>query len=193
MELETTQYLFAVAGTFLGYQVHRLKAWSQARDDAHAAQMRSEKWAFYRLQNDIADTDNQMRFIDEANLWPEKPVNKEAYKVLVAVEQWVDKHYHGYRVFAEASLGAFIRASTDEARRSFSGKRADFLIVDAFGKPFLVVEYDGSGHRVDPEKADALRAVKEFALKKARIPLVIIPERASYAYIWQVLRRSVTA
>ncbi|WP_408737301.1 DUF2726 domain-containing protein [Acetobacter pasteurianus] len=63
-----------------------------------------------------------------------------------------------------------------QAFSSYSGKRVDFLLIDRYGLPVLVIEYHGTGHDLSGD-ADDRMAVKRLALQKAGIPLLEIPEK----------------
>nr|WP_242005607.1 DUF2726 domain-containing protein [Acetobacter lovaniensis] len=56
-----------------------------------------------------------------------------------------------WRFAFEVAMGGFIKTpyAPDDSRQkrafnSYSGKRVDFLLIDRFGNPVLVVEYNGS-------------------------------------------------
>ena len=158
--------------------------------------MYPDKWGDKRQRNDLGDYGNQLRFVTEGNLRAINPVNSEAYKVMVIIEKWVAAHYPGYRVFPEISLGTFIKADTDEAFKSISGKRSDFLVVDKFGGPFLVIEYNGTGHKLDrnkPEIARGRRRVKALALEKVNVPMAVIPSLPSADSIERILSETMNS
>lgn len=141
-----------------------------------------EKNKEIRKYNDISDTQNQLRFINECDLHVQNPVNREASQVLYALDEWIKKFRPEWRFSFEVSMGAFIRTTYSQndprqkqAFNSYSGKRVDFLLIDRFGKPVLVVEYHGSGHNLS-DNAEERMAVKRLALHKAGIPLLEIPE-----------------
>lgn len=132
---------------------------------------------------DISDPGNQIRFVQDAQLYPRKPINGEAFKaVFKPVETYLSSKKAGYRLFAEVSMGSFVKTSKYEgtasqrnrAYSSFGGKRVDFLIIDPLGNPALVIEYHGSGHyQGDAERRDA---VKRTVLSRAGIALIEVHE-----------------
>ncbi|WP_232309449.1 DUF2726 domain-containing protein [Gluconobacter cerinus] len=69
-----------------------------------------------------------------------------------------------------------------QAFSSYSGKRVDFLRIDRYGLPVLVIEYNGTGHDLSGD-ADDRMAVKRLALQKAGIPLLEIPEKMGRPHI----------
>lgn len=135
---------------------------------------------------DVSDPANQLKFIKSVNLKSKKPINTEAFRTVFEVaEQVVNEQSANYRIFAEVSMGSFLgtmsgrysQNAQDRAFRSFNSKRVDFLIVDAYGKPKLVIEYQGSGHYQG--NAVERDAVKKLALTKAGVPLLEIAQGAT--------------
>jgi Protein of unknown function (DUF2726) len=132
---------------------------------------------------DVSDPGDQLKAIEAAILTPRKPVNYSASGVLKLLEALVaDRSAHHYRVFAEVSMGAFLRTDAPKghdhiqnlAFRSIISKRVDFLIIDTAGHPAVAVEYHGAGHHQLGGKAAARDAVKRRALEKAGIELIEI-------------------
>lgn len=145
-------------------------------------------------QNNIADTNNQIRFINEAELYVSRPVNREAVTVLYALDDWIKHHQPAWRMSFEVGMGAFIKTrygSDDQGQKaafsSYNSKRVDFLLIDEKGFPKLAVEYHGSGHDLSDDAADRMN-VKRLALSRVGIPLVEVPERTDK----QSIKRMVT-
>ncbi|WP_273793934.1 DUF2726 domain-containing protein [Brucella anthropi] len=139
----------------------------------------------YYEEHDIADAENQIKFISQAELRAVRPVNKEAVRVLYALEAWMVAHRPDWRVAFEVSMGAFIQTPYDPddqikkaAFSSYNSKRVDFLLIDGFGKPMLAVEYHGTGHALSKDASDRMK-VKRLALARAQIPLVELPAKVS--------------
>lgn len=154
---------------------------------------------YWAQLNDIKNTDNQLRFIGSCELYAVPPVNKEASKVLYALTNWIKSNRKDWRLSFEVGMGAFIRTAKNgddavgsAAFSSFNSKRVDFLLVDRFGQPKLVIEYHGSGHHLSPD-APARMEVKRLALSRAGIPLVEIPRHASEADILRLVDRVIAA
>jgi hypothetical protein len=148
----------------------------------------------YREENDVSDSENQLRFIRQTELHAVPPVNREASRVLYALAEWIDANRPGWRMSFEVSMGAFIKTTNDTEDRiekaafsSYNSKRVDFLLTDRFGQPMLVVEYHGSGHDLSDDAADRMK-VKRLALGRAKIPLVEIPQMPSKASRSEILR-----
>lgn len=130
-----------------------------------------------------------MRFINQCNLRAVPPVNREAVKVLYALDEWIKKYQPEWRFAFEVSMGSFIKTDylpedphQKQAFSAYSSKRVDFLVIDRFGEPVFVIEYNGSGHNLSGD-ADGRMAVKRLALEKAGIPLLEIAENTSKSEI----------
>lgn len=141
----------------------------------------AERRRAYFEENDVSRSANQLRFITEADLRAVPPVNKEASRVLYALDDWVRDNEPDWRVAFEVAMGAFVRTAYNPRDRrqraafsSFNSKRVDFLLIDRFGQPRLVVEYHGTGHDLSGD-ADERMAVKRLVLERVGIPLVEVP------------------
>lgn len=150
-------------------------------------------------ENDISDVENQIRFVSQAELRAVRPVNREAVRVLYALDEWIPANRPGWRMAFEVSMGAFIRTNYDPEDRvqraafsSYNSKRVDFLLIDRFGQPMLVVEYHGTGHDLSDDAADRMD-VKRLALARAGIPLVEVPAKASKAEIMSMVSEALAA
>ncbi|CCV04714.1 conserved hypothetical protein [Mesorhizobium metallidurans STM 2683] len=144
-------------------------------------------------ENDVSDTENQIRFVNQAELRAVRPVNKEAVRVLYALDEWIVANQPDWRMSFEVSMGAFIKTSYDLEDRmqkaafsSYNSKRVDFLLIDRFGHPMLAVEYHGTGHDLSDDAPDRME-VKCLALQRAGIPLVEIPAKASKSNILRMV------
>tara|TARA_E500000318_G_scaffold39291_1_gene37867 strand:+ start:328 stop:918 length:591 start_codon:yes stop_codon:yes gene_type:complete len=141
---------------------------------------RQQKWG---RKFDTSNPQNQLRFVRQGNFYACAPVNQEAYSaVFKIVENQLASMSRKYRIFPEVSMGSFLKTPRVEARQktrinnrafqSINSKRVDFLIVDSFGDPVLVIEYHGTGHfQGNVEERDQ---VKKEALEKAGIPLIVV-------------------
>lgn len=137
-------------------------------------------------RNDLGDTKNQLRFVEEIELFAERPINKEAFRIFRALEDHLESRKPKLRLLAEVGLGAFIRTSRNNSPQwkrqrafsSFNSKRVDFLIIDHFGRPAVAVEYQGTGHYLG-ENAAGRDVVKKRALQRAGIELLEIHTTSS--------------
>ena len=136
------------------------------------------------VQDTPASTDSsgkpdRLALLQRATVKARRPINPEAYKILLILEKVVAESAPRARVLAEVGLGAFLGTEKDggddddRAYWTFANMRADFLVIDGRGNPALVVEYQGTGHHLSnttPER-DML---KREALRKASVKLVEI-------------------
>lgn len=77
-----------------------------------------------------------------------------------------------YRIIIQTSLGAFLQHKEKDAFLKINCKRADFVIMNRFGYPEAVIEYNGEGHY---SKDSGLRDnIKEIACNSADVPFVVI-------------------
>lgn len=147
----------------------------------------------YFQENDIKDTNNQFKFIDQCDLRAVPPVNKEAVQVLYGLEEWIRANQPKWRVSFEVGMGAFIRTPYDPENRqlaaafsSYNSKRVDFLVIDQRGLPKLAIEYHGTGHDLSDDAADRMD-VKRLALQRANIPLIEIPANTPKSEIMDMI------
>ncbi|CUW48599.1 DUF2726 domain-containing protein [Novacetimonas hansenii] len=194
--MEKVIILLAI-GYAVGFYVRDRRAKEALAQQAAVRQKEDERRRQYRQENDLSDPQNQLRFIDECSLKAVPPVNREAVRVLYAIDEWIKDMQPDWRFAFEVAMGGFIKTpyAPDDPRqkrafKSYSGKRVDFLLIDRFGNPVLVVEYNGSGHDLSGD-ADARMAVKRLALQKADIPLLEIPERMGKLDIFAALSEKV--
>ncbi|CAM3177524.1 DUF2726 domain-containing protein [Komagataeibacter xylinus] len=180
-------------GYAIGFYVRDRRAKEVVAKQAAVRQQEDERRRQYRQEHDLSDPQNQLRFIDECSLKAVPSVNREAVRVLYAIDEWIKVCQPDWRFAFEVAMGSFIKTpyAPDDQRQkrafnSYSGKRVDFLLIDRFGNPVLVVEYNGSGHDLSGD-ADARMAVKRLALQKAGIPLLEIPERMGKPDIFAAL------
>jgi hypothetical protein len=171
-----------------------LRLENTAMRDAEARRLdQAARGKRYREENDLSDSENQIKFISQTKLHAVRPVNKEAVRVLYAVDEWIAANRPDWRVSFEVSMGAFIKTANDPEDRidraafsSYNSKRVDFLLIDRFGYPMLVAEYHGSGHDMSDDAEDRM-TVKRLALDRARIPLVEIPSKATKSDILRMI------
>lgn len=125
----------------------------------------------------------QMQYIQQCELEPYRPMNKEVVKYFYYLNEWIQANQLKWYVSFEVSMGAFIRTSGVEeaelkklAFSSYNSKRVDFLLIDHYGSPRGVIEYHGSGHYLS-QSANERMQVKKLVLENANIPLIEIPEQ----------------
>ena len=194
--MEKVIILLAI-GYAIGFYIRDRRAKEALAQQAAVRQQEDEQRRRYRQENDLSDPQNQLRFLGECSLKAVPPVNREAVRVLYAIDEWIKDMQPDWRFAFEVAMGGFIKTpyAPDDPRQkrafnSYSGKRVDFLLINRYGQPVLVVEYNGSGHDLSGD-ADARMAVKRLALQKADIPLLEIPERMSKSDIFAALSEKV--
>lgn len=134
----------------------------------------------------VANADDQLYFVTNSTFQKRTIMNKSEYALFCKLERMLSKHHRTYRVFPQVSLGEIIGSKDENAFRSINSKRVDFAIINAWGEPCAVVEYQGSGHY---QGNAALRdAVKREACNKANVRFFEIPAQYSDVEIEQVER-----
>lgn len=194
--MEKVIILLAI-GYAIGFYVRDRRAKEALAQQAAVRLQEDERRQQYRQENDLSNPQNQLRFIGECSLKAVPPVNREAVRVLYAIDEWIKNMQPDWRFAFEVAMGGFIKTpyAPDDPRQkrafnSYSGKRVDFLLINRRGQPVLVVEYNGSGHDLSGD-ADARMEVKRLALQKAGIPLLEIPERMGKPDIFAALSEKV--
>ncbi|VWM13934.1 hypothetical protein BLA6992_05038 [Burkholderia lata] len=170
-----------------------LDADSRRRDEAERRRRQYE-------ENNVADINNQIRFINQTQLRAVRPVNKEAARVvLYPLNNWINTNHPDWRMSFEVGMGAFIKTSYDPddpslkaAFSSYNSKRVDFLLIDKIGKPVLVVEYHGTGHDLSEDAPDRMQ-VKRLALSRAGIPLVEVPANTTRQEFIRMIETAITS
>jgi hypothetical protein len=126
-------------------------------------------------------------------LYAVRPVNKEAVRVMYALDEWVASRNPDWRIGFEVSMGAFVKTAGDLgereqhiAFRAYNSKRVDFLLINRFGYPVLAVEYHGSGHDLSGDAGRRME-MKRLVCKQAGIPLVEIAAHTSKKDMMQLL------
>ncbi len=177
----------------LSRQIETLRA-----EEAQRTEEAERRRRFFE-ENDVGNSDNQRRFVGGAELRAVRPVNREAFEVLKAMEEWVEAYQPDWRLSFEVAMGAFVRTRFDPRDRrtksafsSYNSKRVDFLLIDRKGWPALVVEYHGTGHDLSGDASDRMD-VKRLALARAGIPLAEIPAGAGKAEIFRLVSQALAA
>ena len=135
-------------------------------------------------ERSVANADDQLYFVTNSAFQKRTIMNKSEYALFCKLERMLSKNHRAYRVFPQVSLGEIISSKDDNAFRSINSKRVDFAIINPWGEPCAVVEYQGSGHY---QGNAALRdAVKREACNKADVRFFAIPAKYSDIEIAQV-------
>jgi hypothetical protein len=158
--------ILAVA-VFGAIAVSYREKWQQAREDAEGLRA-----AIARVR---APGHEQARQVG----WRRKRLlNRPEYHLLRDLEAMLRRAPNGHRLFAQVSYGAFLEATSrpdlaqtrNTAQHALNRKRADFLIIDRYGNPTVVVEYQGDGHYLG--NAHDRDHAKRVACQRANIPLL---------------------
>lgn len=108
-------------------------------------------------------------------------MNKPEFALFRELQGLVGQSCVGHRLFAQVAFGAFLeataRADLEEIKTAafyaVQRKVADFLIIDRYGHPVAVIEYQGDGHYFG--NAHDRDHAKRIACKKAGIPFIEVP------------------
>lgn len=73
-------------------------------------------------------------------------MNKGEFKLFQKIERHLTRHHPYYRVFPQVCLGEIFTSENKSAYSCINSKRADLIIIDQFGRPIVVIEYQGEGH-----------------------------------------------
>ncbi len=149
---------------------------------------KSQRFEKVREEDETEKENDRVKKILSTNLKPSSLMNKSEFRTFQALNNLLNREHkgQGYRLFSQVSLGGFIQVNNSDRYENwtkiekdvfwaFNSLRADFLIIDAYGKPVLVVEYQGQGHRISNSSDRDLR--KRYACQKAGIELVEVLER----------------
>ena len=118
--------------------------------------------------------EDQLQIVSSPTVSFEKQrlMNKEEYRLFMDIDRYLTRQHQGYRVFPQVSMGEFLKSASPDAYASVNSKRVDVLVIDCYGTPCAVVEYQGGGHY----QGNATRrdAVKKEACRKAGIGFIEI-------------------
>lgn len=108
-------------------------------------------------------------------------MNKPEFAVYCGLCALVATGRAGHRLFAQVAFGAFLEVMAREDRKEIADAAyhavhrqvADFLLIDRFGNPVAVIEYQGTGHYQG--NAHARDHVKCVACQRANIHFIEVP------------------
>lgn len=168
--------MILLSGALVAYHLH-------FRASLHERRARASR-------NSIRDAANQLRFVMRARFHKKRTMNKSEYQVFRTIEREVRAINQGHRVFAQTSLGEIIGSEDGRAFNSINSKRVDILIIDPWGYPAAVFEYQGEGHYQGD--AAARDAVKKEALRKAGVAYVEVTAGEDAGSIGRRLRAALS-
>lgn len=120
--------------------------------------------------------ENQLRIIRREKFKKTKLVNKSEMELLEALEKALAGK--GYRIMVQASYGAFLGHEDKDVYFQINSKRADFVIMNRYGYPEMVVEYNGEGHY--RSSSSVKDDIKELSVQSANIPFIRITYNEKY-------------
>jgi hypothetical protein len=108
-------------------------------------------------------------------------MNKPESALFYELDRIVKRSNSNHRLTTQVAFGAFVEATAradfeqikTDAFFSVQRKVADFLIIDRYGKPVMVIEYQGDGHY--QRNAHARDHVKRIVCQMARLPFIEVP------------------
>jgi hypothetical protein len=115
------------------------------------------------------DAAEQLRRVMDADFKPRALLNKPEAQVFKALDAAVIARNPGWQVMAQVSLGEFLASEDKDAFFSVNSKRVDFALMDPRCCVQHAIEYHGTGHHLPGGAAAARDAVKQEALRKAKI------------------------
>ena len=106
--MEKVIILLAI-GYAIGFYVRDRRAKEVVTRQAAVQQQEDERRRQYRQENDLSDPQNQLRFVGECSLKAVPPVNREAVRVLYAIDEWIKDRQPDWRFAFEVAMGGFIK------------------------------------------------------------------------------------
>ena len=109
----------------------------------------------------------QLEIVERSSYRTRTIMSKAEFRVFRIVESEIRSLRLKHRAFAQVSLGEILACDDPDGFRWINSKRADIVVVDAFGNPVVAVEFQGQGH--DQGNAPTRDAVKRTALRRAGV------------------------
>lgn len=115
---------------------------------------------------------NRLDILSKAEFNPCPLMNKSEHLLFSKLSKLLASkdNQQNFRLFAQVSMGEFIRSNNINAFNLINSKRVDFLIVDKTFNPLIVIEYQGSGHYQN--NAIERDAIKKECCRKANIEYI---------------------
>ena len=129
----------------------------------------------------------QLEVIKREKYKKRKLVNSSEMELLEALEKRLS--FKGYRVLVQANYGSFLSHIDKDIFFQINCKRADFVIMNRFGYPEAVIEYNGEGHY---QNNSSLRDdIKELACQSAELPFIRIGFHEKNSNFLEVIEKKV--
>lgn len=120
-----------------------------------------------RIVRTAANPHDQLYFVSNNDFGRRKLMNKDEYCLFKRIEKLLNDRHCYFRIFPQVSLGEILYSKDKNAYSSINSKRVDFVIINAYGDPCAVVEFQGTGHYQG--NAISRDAIKKEACRKAGI------------------------
>ena len=88
----------------------------------------------------------QLESVERSSYRTRTIMSKAEFRVFRIVESEIRSLRLKHRAFAQVSLGEILACDDPDGFRWINSKRADIVVVDAFGNPVVAVEFQGQGH-----------------------------------------------
>ncbi|WP_176223459.1 DUF2726 domain-containing protein [Lonsdalea britannica] len=99
-----------------------------------------------RIVRTAANPHDQLYFVSNNDFGRRKLMNKDEYCLFKRIEKLLNDRHCYFRIFPQVSLGEILYSKDKNAYSSINSKRVDFVIINAYGDPCAVVEFQGTGH-----------------------------------------------
>lgn len=116
----------------------------------------------------FTDNDKRLEKVKKAGFEKKSLMNKGEYYALLEIRQLIATHHQKWDVFTQVMLKAIVQKKNRYVKNVQNGLYCDFVVIDQFGKPVVVIEIDGAGHTGQRD------VIKDAILQEAQIPIVRI-------------------
>ncbi|OOF41480.1 hypothetical protein BKK51_10770 [Rodentibacter trehalosifermentans] len=195
MEMSTVNIILGIVFIFFLFLIKEL-AKSKSKNKYRKKRIPKFSNDYFNDKNLLETQNERIKSLLNTDLKSVSLMNKEEFLIFQSLEKLLNERFvkQKYRLFTQVGLGGFIKTkksericSEDERKAFFSINqlRADFLIIDRFGKPVLVIEYQGTGHRLNNSTDRDTR--KRYACNKVGIELIEILGKEDQSYLNKVI------
>ncbi|VEI59049.1 Protein of uncharacterised function (DUF2726) [Pasteurella multocida] len=115
---------------------------------------------------------NKLEIVSKAEFTKSNLMNKSEYALFTQLANLLDSNHkrQNFQLFSQVSMGEFVQSNDHNAFKLINSKRVDFLIIDQYCKPIIVIEYQGSGHYQN--NAIERDSIKKECCRKAKIEYI---------------------
>lgn len=162
--MDIKDWLLFIGGAYLVVSYTRSKGKPQA---PRIPPSEPKTYQSERIIRSAANQHDQLYFVSNNDFGRKKLMNKDEYCLFKKIEKLLNDRHCYYRIFPQVSLGEILCSKDKNAYSSINSKRVDFVIINAYGDPCAVVEFQGTGHYQG--NATTRDAVKKEACRRAGI------------------------